>query len=345
MQGSHRLPSGWLQSRRGTPAGVKPRTIAFRALLVLLAVSLDARASWAQTAYCSQLQYQYVAALQSSAPGSAGISIAALSQQLSQAQAAARAANCRGGFLFFGPRRSPQCAAINAEIQRLRLETAQIQRGGPLFRQDVRQISNALFANRCATPQMQPAANYRTLCVRTCDGYYFPISQAVATNRFDVDAEVCQSMYAQQGQAELFVLRSGDVANAETVDGKRYGDQAFAFLYRAAYSPTCAAELQQGLAALSQRSESARGALSLSTAALATVPVPLPRLRPVRGEDPETLANAAGDFRIEEIERLPVSASLSDIRVVGAEYYAVFLDELEKPRPPSAPARGSGPTW
>ena len=41
-----------------------------------------------------------------------------------------------------------------------------------------------------------PYATYRTLCVRQCDGYYFPISFSTLPNHFDRDAELCQSKCA-----------------------------------------------------------------------------------------------------------------------------------------------------
>jgi Protein of unknown function (DUF2865) len=41
-----------------------------------------------------------------------------------------------------------------------------------------------------------PYATYRTLCVRQCDGYYFPISFSTLPNHFERDAELCQSKCA-----------------------------------------------------------------------------------------------------------------------------------------------------
>lgn len=41
-----------------------------------------------------------------------------------------------------------------------------------------------------------PYATYRTLCVRLCDGYYFPISFSTLPAHFQQDAEACQSKCA-----------------------------------------------------------------------------------------------------------------------------------------------------
>ena len=47
-----------------------------------------------------------------------------------------------------------------------------------------------------------PFATYRTLCVRLCDGYYFPVSFSTLPNHFQRDAEQCQSQCA--APAELY---------------------------------------------------------------------------------------------------------------------------------------------
>ena len=41
-----------------------------------------------------------------------------------------------------------------------------------------------------------PFATYRTLCVRLCDGYYFPVSFSTLPNHFQRDADICQSKCA-----------------------------------------------------------------------------------------------------------------------------------------------------
>jgi hypothetical protein len=47
-----------------------------------------------------------------------------------------------------------------------------------------------------------PFATYRTLCVRLCDGYYFPVSFSTLPNHFTRDGELCQSQCA--APAELY---------------------------------------------------------------------------------------------------------------------------------------------
>jgi hypothetical protein len=47
-----------------------------------------------------------------------------------------------------------------------------------------------------------PFATYRTLCVRLCDGYYFPVSFSTLPNHFARDSEQCQASCA--APAELY---------------------------------------------------------------------------------------------------------------------------------------------
>jgi len=82
-------------------------------------------------------------------------------------------------------------------------------------------------------------STYRTLCVRLCDGYYFPISFAVTPDRLDRDRNVCASRCGAQGR--LFVHRSMDTSSDDMVDlqGRPYRSLPTAFLYRTDYVPSC----------------------------------------------------------------------------------------------------------
>lgn len=73
---------------------------------------------------------------------------------------------------------------------------------------------------------------YRTLCVRTCDGYYFPIRSRVSSRHFSRDARQCQAMCG--GEAKLFYLPKGsdDVKNMTDISGRVYSDLPNAFAYR-----------------------------------------------------------------------------------------------------------------
>ncbi len=81
--------------------------------------------------------------------------------------------------------------------------------------------------------------HYRTVCVRLCDGYYFPISFSTTWDRFARDEQICQSKCASE--TRLFYHSSND-PNAETLkdrDGNPYEDLVNAFVYRTEYKPSC----------------------------------------------------------------------------------------------------------
>ena len=80
---------------------------------------------------------------------------------------------------------------------------------------------------------------YRTLCVRTCDGYYFPISSRASSRRFSRDARQCEAMCGSE--SKLFYLPKGsdDVKNMTDTSGRVYGRLPTAFAYRKALINGC----------------------------------------------------------------------------------------------------------
>src|SRR5262245_21983267 len=72
-----------------------------------------------------------------------------------------------------------------------------------------------------AKRRIPQASGYRTLCVRTCDGYYFPISNATVRKRFKIDETVCKAMYGG-AEASLYAHLNGSPAEtAVSLKGKR----------------------------------------------------------------------------------------------------------------------------
>ena len=85
----------------------------------------------------------------------------------------------------------------------------------------------------------RPHGKYRTLCVRLCDGYYFPISFSATRSRFDRDAQVCER--SCPGQARLFVHPNpgGEAEDMVDLRGQPYRELKTAFLYRTQHMPSC----------------------------------------------------------------------------------------------------------
>lgn len=84
------------------------------------------------------------------------------------------------------------------------------------------------------------AETYRTLCVRLCDGFYFPISFSTLRGRFAVDAKQCEQSCPTRSR--LFVHRNPgqDVDDMVDLDGRPYRSLPTAFLHRAQYIADCA---------------------------------------------------------------------------------------------------------
>ena len=81
---------------------------------------------------------------------------------------------------------------------------------------------------------------FRTVCVRMCDGYYFPISPAVPRHKFHRDAQTCRARCA--GDARLFYMPSSTSKIEQAYDqtGMAYKRIENAFLYRKKLINGCA---------------------------------------------------------------------------------------------------------
>jgi hypothetical protein len=194
---------------------------------------------------------------------------------LDRVSAQARRQGCegRGLFALFGGQ-PQQCVAINTQIQQLRtnldrsIADLQHLQGNTADREGQRRgVLVALGQNDCG-PQYRQYANrggffenlfgpgpgsilggppdpsagdtYRTLCVRTCDGYYFPISYSTQPARFPEDERTCQAM-CPAAEVTLYTHRNPgeDVSQAISTAGRNYTELPTAFAYRKTYNPSC----------------------------------------------------------------------------------------------------------
>jgi hypothetical protein len=202
---------------------------------------------------------------------------------------------------------------------------------------------------------------YRTLCVRTCDGYYFPISFSTVPAKFNDDAATCQSM-CPGAEAVLYTYRNPgqEPAQAVSLAGEPYTSLPTAFKYRQSYDKTCTCHSATAVAAPnftdfsngetiitdpSMQAGLDQGLAQGGLAPMTVTPVPMPRLRPALGEDPETIANRAGDFvpgpltppaPAETVTTTAATASTGDtarkVRIVGPAYY--YGQQADQPAGP-----------
>lgn len=89
------------------------------------------------------------------------------------------------------------------------------------------------------TDTIQPYATYRTMCVRLCDGYYFPVSFSTLPSSFPKDTDVCLNKCA--APAELYVYRNpgGEVEQMISPQGQPYDSLKNAWRYRKEYIKGC----------------------------------------------------------------------------------------------------------
>jgi hypothetical protein len=82
------------------------------------------------------------------------------------------------------------------------------------------------------------------VCVRLCDGYYFPISFAVGADRFERDARVCESRCGAQGRLFVHENPGGSTDDLRDLTGRPYRQLRTAFLYRSEYIASCTCQPQ-----------------------------------------------------------------------------------------------------
>ena len=204
----------------------------------------------------------------------------ALSRQQSeldrvQQQGKSQGCDSSGFFSIFGGGNSEKCGPINTRLQQMRQNLDQITsslgqlRGGSIGGSDRdgqrRSVLLALAQNNCG-PQYAnaarsgggnflenlfgglntggefgaPSSTFRTVCARSCDGFYFPISFATVPSRFAEDERTCKSL-CPASDATLFTYRNPgeDMNQAVSISGQPYPQSPNAFKYRQAFDKAC----------------------------------------------------------------------------------------------------------
>src|SRR5262249_54854212 len=74
--------------------------------------------------------------------------------------------------------------------------------------------------------------SYRTLCVRMCDGFYFPISYTTGSDGLVHDAETCATACGADARLFYHPNPGGDVDSMVDLTGRAYKSYPNAFKYR-----------------------------------------------------------------------------------------------------------------
>jgi hypothetical protein len=195
---------------------------------------------------------------------------------LDRVLAQSRKAGCEGqGFLALFSGFSPQCFPFNSQIQQMRsnldrmmsdlehLKSGNVDQDGQR-----RTLIGELSQNNCGAQYTAaansagphgffdalfgggtivnpsgdgaPSGTYHTVCVRTCDGYYFPISYSTVPARFADDQRSCQRLCPAADVTLYTYHNPGEgMEQAVSVSGQSYTALPNAFRYRKELSAAC----------------------------------------------------------------------------------------------------------
>jgi hypothetical protein len=242
--------SAQTQGTQGQPSGSSPVCVRLEAQLAGL------NSSNANTARQAQIQQAEQA-------------IGKQQADLDRAVAQARRAGCGGGgFLSLFSGFSPSCAPLNSKIDKMRGDLdnqmsslEQLKSGGNGQEAQRTALIGQLAQNNCGSQYTQaarsagplgffeallgngtvinptgngaPAGTYRTICVRSCDGFYFPISYSTVQARFATDAQACQRL-CPGAEVSLYSYRNPgeSMQQAVAINGAPYTALPNAFRYR-----------------------------------------------------------------------------------------------------------------
>lgn len=165
-----------------------------------------------------------------------------------------------------------------------------------------------------ATAQLL-SGSYRTLCVRTCDGYFFPISFNASQGRLRTDANVCKALCPASETRLYYHVNPGQEAEqAVAADGT--GDQLTrlpnAFRYRNEVVPGCTCGTPDPRL-LPPQAGGLKGARDAFARALDADTLPMPRRKPGADDDPETQALTVGEFSPEPVSPPVEPATVADV--------------------------------
>jgi hypothetical protein len=82
-------------------------------------------------------------------------------------------------------------------------------------------------------------ATYRTLCVRLCDGFYWPVNFATTSKHISRDAEICKNSCNTPAALYYYPNPGGEPEEMINTEGEFYSQLKTAFLYRTSYLPSC----------------------------------------------------------------------------------------------------------
>lgn len=120
-------------------------------------------------------------------------------------------------------------------------------------------------AERCDDAAYGGSGGYRTLCVRLCDGFYFPISGATTGSGLSRDADACNASCGTEARLFYYPNAGGGIDSMVDLTGLAYSGLPNAFRYRKTLVPECRCRPQPWADAELQRHRAYAGSQSAVT--------------------------------------------------------------------------------
>ncbi|MGB7431629.1 MAG: DUF2865 domain-containing protein [Ahrensia sp.] len=152
-------------------------------------------------------------------------------------------------------------------------------------------------------PPTTLTSGVRTLCVRTCDGYFFPVSFGADLSQVKTDEQACAAMCpGTETKLYMHKVPEEETEAMVSISGERYVDSPTAFAYlqpghleNRPESCSCRAQQQ---AAIPNQTPIPAGMLQTATTDKGEKTA-LPAMRPDMHADPDTQAVGNGGFTLE----------------------------------------------
>lgn len=105
---------------------------------------------------------------------------------------------------------------------------------------EIAAVNRQTRGTSASTRRLPAGGTFRTLCVRTCDGYFFPVSFSTGKSQFANDEARCSEI-CPAAPTELYVYRNpgGDQEAMMSLAGDLYAEQPFAYRYKSEFVAGC----------------------------------------------------------------------------------------------------------
>jgi hypothetical protein len=170
------------------------------------------------------------------------------------------------------------------------------------------------------------SGTYRTVCVRTCDGGYFPISFATSPARFADDERQCKAL-CPATEAELYAYQNPgqDINQAVSTTGAPYTALPNAFKFRTEFNPTCSCKApgqtwRDALQSIDDKAEAAQQGDIIVTEESAKKMQERAQKQPVKGKKGAPPVQATAPETTAAAPATTPSSSSSKIRTVGPKF-------------------------